>query len=439
MEFKEIKRILERELARPVEEVFEWVEEKPIAAASLAQVHRAKLRREQEEVALKIQRPYLDGIITLDTTIICDVIVKILQLALPLFRKNTDPKAFTSSFRKSLKREVDFVLEGRSQDDWRRRMAKHPLYGQVYKIARTYPEYTTTKLLTMELVKDYYRFDRIFDDLTPEEIWEMVNTKVDGLPVELPLQLAYVHGQMALNTMTRWDISHGDLHLGNFYLVKPTEKGDPWRIFLCDFGMMIESPDEERSWLAEMVAAIAYHRSGDKLVDAFARAGTFRDMDESRIDEIRRLSRMVVQNHIVPLVQGKEAVIRLHWQQSTKVNVMSAAMYQFAQTGAKWSDWWWLVMKNLDYGVNMGATFSPVLDWSEAILSAGRWWIREQVLERLQDKDITTLDDSLEEVLQPLREYDRQQVLNALLTGAEVKPLEKSWAHGHDIRFRTSS
>jgi hypothetical protein len=87
----------------------------------------------------------------------------------------------------------------------------------------------------------------------------------------------------------------------------------------------------------------------------------------------------------------------------------------------------------------MGATFSPVLDWSEAILSAGRWWIREQVLERLQDKDITTLDDSLEEVLQPLREYDRQQVLNALLTGAEVKPLEKSWAHGHDIRFRTSS
>jgi hypothetical protein len=72
MSFKQVKRIIEREMDRPLEEVFEYVEENPIAAGSLAQVHQAKLRKEQAEVALKIQRPHLQGIVELDVVYLCD-------------------------------------------------------------------------------------------------------------------------------------------------------------------------------------------------------------------------------------------------------------------------------------------------------------------------------------------------------------------------------
>jgi hypothetical protein len=439
MSYKEVRKILERELDRPVEEVFEWVEETPLAAASLAQVHRAKLRREQEEVALKIQRPHLDGIISLDTVIICDIIVGAIKLALPLLRKNTDVGVFTSSYRKSLKREVDFVLEARTQDDWRRRIEKHPLYHQVYKIAKTYTDYTTTKLLTMELVNNTYRFDRVLDDLTPEEIWEVASVKVDGLPPESPLQLVWIHGFMLMETVTRWDVAHGDLHLGNFYLVRPEDERDSWRIFLCDFGMMIESPGEERDWLAQMLAAMTYYRNGDVMVDAFDRAGNLKNMSESRIDEMCRLARFAVQNYCVPLEEGKEVVVHASWQRSTPTNVMGEVMYRFAQLGVRWSDWWWLVLKNIDYGVNTVTTMSTTFNWTEAILRSARWWVRKEVLKQLEDKDVTNLEDSLDEILAPLREYDREQMLNCLLTGEEVKPLGTSPVHGRDIRFGMES
>ena len=191
MSYKQVKKILERELDRPVEEVFEYVEETPIATASLAQVHRAKLRKEQEEVALKIQRPYLQGVVAVDTVIVCDVIVGLVNVLLPTVRKSTDTHIFTNSYRESLAKEIDFILEERSQTAFRNLVMKHPIYSQAAKIARTYREYTTTKLLTMELVKNYHRMDRIFDELAPQQLWDFAATKLKGVPPEIPLQLIW--------------------------------------------------------------------------------------------------------------------------------------------------------------------------------------------------------------------------------------------------------
>jgi len=85
----------------------------------------------------------------LDTVIICDIVIGLMRLMMPLFRKNTDPSVFTSSYRKSLKREIDFVLEERSQSRCRELAMNHPVCKHVIKIARTYPQYTTGKVLTI--------------------------------------------------------------------------------------------------------------------------------------------------------------------------------------------------------------------------------------------------------------------------------------------------
>jgi hypothetical protein len=99
-------------------------------------------------------------------------------------------------------------------------------------------------------------------------------------------------------------------------------------------------------------------------------------------------------------------------------------------------DWWWLAFKNIDYLSNAANTLMTSNDYSEVILIPARAIVREQVLESLQDDniDVTNLTKSLPQILKPLRDYDRKEVLNALVTKEAVKPLERSWVHDYDTR-----
>ena len=237
MGWKEVRARLERELGKPVEAVFEYVEEAPIAAGSLAQVHKAKLRLQQQEVALKIRRPYLEGIVALDTVIICDLYFGLLNRLLPLLHKSTDTRLFTSSYRESLEQEIDLVLEARNQEKYRKLVMSHPIYRQTNFVAAVCPEYTTSKLIVMEFVHGLHRMDRLIDELTPEQLLEFATTKVEGYPPEVPLQLIFAQMSLCIQGIVHWGFGHGDYHLGNLYALAPTSEGQRWKIFLCDFPM----------------------------------------------------------------------------------------------------------------------------------------------------------------------------------------------------------
>ena len=77
------------------------------------------------------------------------------------------------------------------------------MYSQSNIIAKTYREYTTTKLLTMEFIHNFYRLDRLLDDLTPQQLWEFASTKIEGLPDELPLHLIYLQISRVEHTGSR--------------------------------------------------------------------------------------------------------------------------------------------------------------------------------------------------------------------------------------------
>ena len=433
MNYRQVRKILERELDRPVEEVFEYVEEVPIAAASLAQVHRAKLRKEQEEVALKIQRPYLQGVVAVDTVIVCDVIVGLVNVLLPTVRKSTDTHIFTNSYRESLAKEIDFILEERSQTAFRNLVMKHPIYSQAAKIARTYREYTTTKLLTMELVKNYHRMDRIFDELAPQQLWDFAATKLKGVPPEIPLQLIWAQIAVEVEGMLHWGLSHGDMHLGNLYVAEPEGEGDNWKIFLCDFGMMIDESQDDRLLAMRMGLSMMYFWDGD----ALGKTVGLIPGNETKSLAIQKFSDVmgqVIAKYFVDEGDGVERALYPVIQRGTSSNVLSEFTYAAATLGLKLPPFGWMLFKNFSYLANTGLSFWNGIDPAHMWAPHCKKYVKDLVLSDIDDKNVTNMTESLPDILSNLRPYDRQQVMNGLLNGAEVKPLESRWGNAWDIR-----
>ena len=433
---KEVRTRLEKELGKPVEAVFEWVEETPIAAASLAQVHGAKLRVEQEEVALKIRRPYLEGIVMLDTIIICDIFFGLLNRMLPLLHKSTDTRLFTSSYRESLEQEIDLVLEARYQESYRRYVVNHPIYQQTNYVARVYSEYTTTKLIVMELVKDYHRLDRLMDELTPQQLLEFATTKIKGYPEDLPLQLVFSQVGLCIEGMCRWGLAHGDYHLGNLYALPPQKENQHWKIFICDFGMMMDFTESDRLITLQAISDLTYYAEGNMLINCF-----LTDSDEAISDRQRKMAvhgmRTVVKKYISEPEEGDEKVMRFTIQPNMPTSVVGAVTYAAATLGLKMQNTnYWLLLKNFSYAANIGLTLSTNLNATPMMGGHPPKFLKDWVMAELNVLDIADLRTYLPEKLRHVRRGDRKQILRALATGEEIVPSTKHWtAPGKDVRF----
>jgi predicted unusual protein kinase regulating ubiquinone biosynthesis (AarF/ABC1/UbiB family) len=433
MNWKTVKKIIEREVDRPLEEVFEWVEETPMATASLAQVHRARLRKEQADVALKVQRPYLQGTTVLDTIFVCDIQIGLAKRIFRTMAKGFDFGCFTTSYRESLAKEIDFVLEERYQSRFRKHVMSHPLYSQAEVIANTYREYTTSKLLTMELIKDYYRLDRIMDELTPQQIWDFATTKVKGLPDDLPLHLVWLQIALQVEGLSRWGLSHGDCHLGNMYARAPQGEGDTWKIFLCDFGMMIEGGEGFRTMSVESGLSLCYYFDGAVIGRAIAKQST-KPLTEKNKDRLINDCAEVVEKYMIDVEGGAEKVWMPKIQRGTANNVVSDLTYAAALAGSSLAPDNWLMFKSFGYLVNMGAmmwtTFNPTNMW----VPHCKKYLKDIIFHDLDGANITNMRERLPDMIAMLRDYDREQILRALATGGKVKPLEKIWAHEWDVR-----
>jgi predicted unusual protein kinase regulating ubiquinone biosynthesis (AarF/ABC1/UbiB family) len=433
---KEVKRRLERELGKPVEAVFEWVDYTPIAAGSLAQVHKAKLRKEQEEVALKIRRPYLEGIVTLDIIIICDIVIGLQNRLLPLFRKSTDTRLFTSSYRQSLEQEIDLVLEARYQESYRKYVMNHPIYRQSNYIARVYPEYTTTKLIVMELVKDYHRLDRLLDELTPEQLLEFATTKIDGYPPDLPLQLVFSQVALCMEGMCHWGLSHGDFHLGNLYALPPEEAGENWRIFICDFGMMMDYPGMEKLQTLQGILDLSYYFLGEILADNFIEDSDV-PMSKKQKTIARQKMAMFMKKYVTEEKEGTEKTWNLTIQPNSSTNMVSAIVYTAATLGLKQeTPYYWLLLKNFSYACNISLTMSTNLNGTAMVSGQPAKFVKDWTMAEVDELDVADLRGHLPEKLRFVRHDDRKQILKALATGQKIVPKERNWsAPRKDVRF----
>ena len=140
------QKIIEKELNKPLEKLFKNFETKPVAAASLSQVHKAILFN-NKIVAVKIQRPDIKEIIELD--------IKILEKLAGLLENRLhnswvyQPKLIVAEIKKTIRKEINFTNEAYNFEKFRINF-KDVKYVKVPKI---YWEMSTSKILTMEFIE----------------------------------------------------------------------------------------------------------------------------------------------------------------------------------------------------------------------------------------------------------------------------------------------
>jgi predicted unusual protein kinase regulating ubiquinone biosynthesis (AarF/ABC1/UbiB family) len=209
--FEEIRRVVEQDFGKPLGAVFTEFERKPVAAASLAQVHRARLV-DGREVAVKVQYPDIDHIVSVDLT-------SMRRIATIYERFDPQPLEFLpllEELQKHLRLELDFRREVESADRVRRLFVDD---ASVIIPSIVY-EWSTRRVITMQFVGG------------------IKVTDIDGLrgadisPVDVVQGLMRIYTRMIL----AYGFFHADPHPGNIFI----QPGP--RFVLLDFGLSKELP-----------------------------------------------------------------------------------------------------------------------------------------------------------------------------------------------------
>ena len=226
--FGVIKRRVERNLKRPLEDVFAEFEETPIASASLAQVHKARLH-DGRLVAVKVQYPGIQKIVENDLRN-----VKLLLRVLAQFERNLDFGPIIDEMQDNVPLELDFINEGHNAEQ----IAKNFADRDDIIVPKIYWEYTTRRVLTMEFmegvkVTDIAALNRL--DIDPPDVAQLVT--------DVYCEQLYLHGMF-----------HADPHPGNL-LIRRGKNGNPILVML-DFGLCRQYDDKFRIAYARMVNAM---------------------------------------------------------------------------------------------------------------------------------------------------------------------------------------
>jgi len=138
---------IEAELDRPLHELYPEIDSEPIAAASLGQVYRARLRT-GEEVAVKVQRPDLESTISFDVAILFRL-VKLVNRFFPKANENADWEGMLREFHATIFEEMDYVKEGRNADRFRYNFRT----WRAIRVPKIFWSHTSTRVLTLEFIR----------------------------------------------------------------------------------------------------------------------------------------------------------------------------------------------------------------------------------------------------------------------------------------------
>jgi ubiquinone biosynthesis protein len=221
-----VRRIVEDELHRPLEEMFDEFGEEPVAAASVAQVHAARLRATGERVAVKVRRPEILEKVRLDRSILLFV-ARALERIVPSMRLVSFEEAMRN-FCAAVEEQIHLAGEADNNRRFTQAFADDP----DIHFPKLYLDYCSDSLLTMELI----------DGLRESEL--------EGAGID-PLRIARAGLRCVCRMIFLHGFVHADLHPGNMRF-RP-----PGQVILFDLGLVGSLIDEDRLSLVQLMFAFA--------------------------------------------------------------------------------------------------------------------------------------------------------------------------------------
>ena len=253
-----IKELAEKELSATLAEKFEWFDESPLAAASLGQVHRARLRVEDEadgfrNVVVKVQRPFIELIVGVDLSALQRVGNWLMRYR-PI-RERADVPALLREFSATVREEIDYIHEAGNAEKFFENFKDDP---NVH-VPRVVKSLSSLRVLTLE---DVFAI-KITDYAA------ITAAGIDRKDVAKKLLDTY------LKQIFEDGFVHADPHPGNLFVTPLDADGDSprkWQLTFVDFGMVARVPVGVRDGLREMLIGVGT-KDSSRVVKAYQRLG----------------------------------------------------------------------------------------------------------------------------------------------------------------------
>ncbi len=224
---KEARRIIEAAFEKKIEDIFQEFDETPLASASIAQVHAAKLK-DGREMIVKVVRPDIEKVIRRDLGLMYFLAKKAERYSDD--GRRLGPVNVIAEFEKTLLGELDLMREAANASQLRRNFAdSEKLY-----VPEVDWELTHKNVMVMERISGI-----AVNDIT--------SLKAAGVDLKY---LAEAGVEVFFTEVLRDSFFHADMHPGNIF-VAPPEPGKPAKIMVVDFGIMSSLSEFDQRYLAE--------------------------------------------------------------------------------------------------------------------------------------------------------------------------------------------
>ncbi|MEK6809655.1 MAG: AarF/UbiB family protein [Nanoarchaeota archaeon] len=394
--YQKVKSIIESDLQKPLNKLFSSFDKKPLASASMAQVHRAVLKS-GKKIVVKVQRPNLQNIIDTDLDILFHLAHSLEKHFLAV--KNYHPVDLVKEFTFWTRKELNFEIEGRNAALLREKLKNN----KEVIIPKVYPAFSSKRVLAMDYIDGIK-----LSDVSALDKYKIDRKKIVMNYVSSILEQALLHG-----------LFHADPHPANIFALKNG------KLAYIDYGIVGELNLGDRKKIIRFITSI-------------------HDKDSNKsLDIVISLAKDISKANLPAFKAETRAILEEVYKSSIEEKSIGKALYEIigkgAQYGVIFDSNHVLMAKSLFQAEGLAMRLYPQFKVSDGFdeftkkylrenyspksiitKAAGTFWNKKELLEELED-----LPEHISRIIKKLEEPEPPTTIDV----SQIKELEQELEH----------